>query len=197
IKNAGSTREMLEHLDELITRNEVELRKTRQDLARLELSERAAMESIKSGKKGGHEKEVVLLQIKRTRGQMESLKLRSDILNKNIELHLNLVGKIQAMEAMDLRGIEQPVVERVMLEFEEGMEKFNEAVHTGEGVTKTQSEVLTASDREELAKLEKEILGEAPSPTEVKRSADAELAEIEREIEQSRAKEREPEPEVE
>jgi hypothetical protein len=179
IKDAHSTLEMLDHLDELITRNEVELRKTRQELARLELSERASMENIKSGRVGDKEKQFVLLQIKRTRTQMDNLKLKADILNKNIELHMNLVGKIQAMEAMDLRGIEQSVVERVMLDFEEGMDKFRDLVHTGEGVTQTRDDVLTSKDKEELRKLEKEILGEAPP---VARSTDDELAEIEEEI---------------
>lgn len=182
IKDSHSTREMLEHLDELITRNEVELRKTRQELARLELSERASIENIKSGRVGDREKEFVLLQIKRTRGQMENLKLRADILNKNIELHLNLVGKIQAMEAMDLRGIEQNVVERVMLDFEEGMEKFRENVTTGEGVTKARNEVLTSKDKDDLRKLEKEILGEPKSVENRNADIDAELAKLEREL---------------
>lgn len=179
IKDAHSTREMLEHLDELITQNEVELRKTRQELARLELSERASIENIKSGRVGDREKEFVLLQIKRTRTQMSNLKLKADILNKNIELHMNLVGKIQAMEAMDLRGIEQNVVERVMLDFEEGMEKFRDSVHTGEGVTQTREEVLTSKDKEDLRKLEKEIMGEAPR---AQRTTDDELREIKEEI---------------
>lgn len=160
IKDANSTREMLERLDELITQNEVELRKTRQELARLEMSERASVENIKSGRVGDREKEFVLLQIKRTRTQMQNLKLKADILNKNIELHMNLVGKIQAMEAMDLRGIEQNLVERVMLDFEEGMEKFRDSVQTGEGVTETREDVLTTKDKDELRKLEKEIMGE-------------------------------------
>lgn len=183
IRDASSTREMLEHLDDLITQNEVELRKTRQELARLELSERASIENIKSGRVGDREKEFVLLQIKRTRTQMESLKLKADILNKNIELHLNLVGKIQAMEAMDLRGIEPSVVERVMLDFEEGMEKYREAVHAGEGITQSREDVLTAKDKEELRTLEKEILGEKPR-TE-KPNMDQELADIEAELMQA------------
>jgi len=178
IKDASSTREMLEHLDELITRNEVELRKTRQELARLELSERASIENIKSGRVGEREKEFVLLQIKRTRTQMQNLKLKADILNKNIELHMNLVGKIQAMEAMDLRGIEQSVVERVMLDFEEGMDKFRDSVQTGEGVVQSRDDVLTSKDKEDLRKLEKEIMGEETKP----RVMDADLREIEEEI---------------
>jgi hypothetical protein len=92
---------------------------------------------------------------------------------------MNLVGKIQAMEAMDLRGIEQNVVERVMLDFEEGMEKFRDSVHTGEGVTQTRDEVLTSKDKEDLRKLEKEIMGEAPP---VHRTTDDDLREIEEEI---------------
>lgn len=187
IKDARSTREMLEHLDDLITTNEVELRKTRQELARHELSERASIENIKSGRVGDREKEFVLLQIKRTRGQMDSLKLKADILNKNIELHLNLVGKIQAMEAMDLRGIEQNLVERVMLDFEEGMEKFRESVTTGEGLTRNNEQVLSSRDKDELKKLEKEILGEKPRAEQS--TSDAELAQLEAEL-TAREKER-------
>lgn len=183
IRDSRTTRESLEKLDELITRNEVELRKTRQELARLELQERASVESIKAGKIGEREKEFVLLQVKRTRGQMDALKLRADILNKNIELHLNLVGKIQAMEAMDLRGIEQPMVERIMIEFEEGMERFREAVNTGETLTKQGSGVLTNADRDELRKLEKEVLGAASQDRAAKDAEiDAEIAAIEAEL---------------
>ena len=180
IKNANSTREMLEHLDELITQNEVELRKTRQELARLELSERASIENIKTGRVGDREKEFVLLQIKRTRTHMGNLKLKADILNKNIELHMNLVGKIQAMEAMDLRGIEQSVVERVMLDFEEGMDKFRESVQTGDGVVQSRDEVLSNKDKEDLRKLEKEIMGEETRQRQ--RTTDEDLREIEEEI---------------
>ncbi|MCA8918767.1 MAG: hypothetical protein KDB32_06790 [Planctomycetes bacterium] len=180
IKNANSTREMLEHLDELITQNEVELRKTRQELARLELSERASIENIKTGRVGDREKEFVLLQIKRTRTHMGNLKLKADILNKNIELHMNLVGKIQAMEAMDLRGIEQSVVERVMLDFEEGMDKFRESVQTGDGVVQNRDEVLSNKDKEDLRKLEKEIMGEETRQRQ--RTTDEDLREIEEEI---------------
>ncbi|MCC6572844.1 MAG: hypothetical protein IT462_03545 [Planctomycetes bacterium] len=183
IRDSRSTRESLDKLDELITRNEVELRKTRQELARLELQERASVESVKAGKIGDREKEFVLLQVKRTRGQMDALKLRADILNKNIELHLNLVGKIQAMEAMDLRGIEQPMVERIMLEFEEGMEKFREAVNTGETLTKQHAGVLSVADKEELRKLEKEVLGSAQVDRAAKNAEiDAEIAALEAEI---------------
>jgi hypothetical protein len=187
IRNASSTREVLEHIDDLITTNEVELRKTRNELARLEMSERAAVENVKSGRVGDREKEFVLLQIKRTRGQMDSLKLKADILNKNIELHMNLVGKIQAMEAMDLRGIEQSMVEKVMLDYEEGMEKFREAVHSGEEVTKKKDGVLTARDKEDLRKLEAEILGEkkAPAKKESEGFSDEALAELEAELMQS------------
>jgi len=188
IRSASSTREVLDHLDELITTNEVELRKVRNELARMEMSERASVENLKSGRVGEREKEFVLLQVKRTRGQMDSLKLRADILNKNIELHMNLVGKIQAMEAMDLRGIEQSMVEKVMLDYEEGMEKFKESVHAGDGVTKKKEDVLSAKDKEELRKLEAEIMGESEKTSTRKNTeafSDEALAELEAELMQN------------
>jgi hypothetical protein len=184
IRKAGSTREILDHLDELITTNEVELRKTRNELARLEMSERASIENVKSGRIGDREKEFVLLQIKRTRGQMDGLKVKADILNKNIELHMSLVGKIQAMEAMDLRGIEQSMVEKVILDYEEGMEKFKESVHSGEGVTEKKEEVLSSKDKEDLRKLEQEILGEGKPAKEAEKEDVVEKAEAEQKARQ-------------
>lgn len=166
IQDADSTEEILEQLDELITRNEVELRKVRQELARLEMNEHNSAESIRQGKVGEREKDFVLHQIKRTRTQMKNLKLRADILNKNVELHMNLVGKIQSLEAMDLRGIENSMVEKIMLDYEEGMDKFREVVHTADGVTDTRDDLLSTKDQNELRDLEREIMGE-DKPTTV------------------------------
>ena len=79
-------REELDRYDELITRNEVELRKVMQELQRLELQEKAQAEALKAGKIGDQEKEVVLLSIKRNRTRIESLKHRIHVYNKNIEV---------------------------------------------------------------------------------------------------------------
>jgi tRNA threonylcarbamoyladenosine modification (KEOPS) complex Cgi121 subunit len=117
----------------------------------------------------------------------------ADILNKNIELHLNLVGKIQAMEAMDLRGIEQGVVEKVILDFEEGMEKFRESVQSGDGVIKSRNEVLTTKDKDELRKLESEILGEAKPAEKKNADMDAEHAALEEELKGRESKQAEKE----
>ena len=197
IKDSRSTREMLENLDELITRNEVELHKAHQELGRLEASEGLGIEKVRTGRVGEREKDMVLMQVRRTRSQMENLKLRADILNKNIELHLNLVGKIRAMEAMDLRGIEQSMVERLMLDFEEGMDAFREAVQTGEGAVRSEKDVLTPADKEELRKLEEEIMGEKTLTPGSQESEDA-LNEIKQALEEQEGggKEKE-EPEAE
>jgi gamma-glutamylcysteine synthetase len=101
---------------------------------------------------------------------------------------MNLVGKIQAMEAMDLRGIEQSMVEKVMLDYEEGMEKFKESVHAGDGVTKKKEDVLSAKDKEELRKLEAEIMGESEKTSTRKNTeafSDEALAELEAELMQN------------
>jgi hypothetical protein len=156
-------REELDRYDELITRNEVELRKVMQELQRLESQEKAQAEALRSGKIGEQEKEVVLLSVKRNRTRIESLKHRIHVYNKNIEVLQSMVDKHQTISAMNLRGIENQMVERLAMDFDERKDKYMESIETANAMKGTDTGILTLSEREDLKKLERELMGAKPA----------------------------------
>ncbi len=161
-------REELDRYDELITRNEVELRKVMQELQRLELQERGSAENFKAGRIGDQEKEVVLLSIKRNRTRIESLKHRIHVYNKNIEVLQSMVDKHQTIAAMNLRGIENQMVERLAMDFDERKDKYMESIETANSMKGTDTGILTLSEKEDLKKLERELMGTKPAEETVR-----------------------------
>ncbi|MBP9892435.1 MAG: hypothetical protein KBG84_11075 [Planctomycetes bacterium] len=161
-------REELDRYDELITRNEVELRKVMQELQRLELQEKGSAESFKAGRIGDQEKEVVLLSIKRNRTRIESLKHRIHVYNKNIEVLQSMVDKHQTIAAMNLRGIENQMVERLAMDFDERKDKYMESIETANSMKGTDTGILTLSEKEDLKKLERELMGTKPAEEVIK-----------------------------
>ncbi len=153
----------LDRYDELITRNEVELRKVMQELQRLELQERGAVENIKAGRIGEQEKEIVLLSIKRNRTRIESLKHRIHVYSKNIEVLQSMVDKHQTIAAMNLRGIEHQMVERLSMDFDERKDKYMESIETANAMSNSDIGVLSLKDREDLKKLEQELITGKPA----------------------------------
>jgi len=142
-------------LDKLVLDSETQLRFIRQQIAACSIQEADMIQNLKNGSLGGREKEFALLAIKRDRVTMESLKSKAEILNKNIEAHMNTIGKLWAMEAIALRNIDSEMLERVVLDFEEGMDAY-----TKENSIELQPpSTLTSQHREELHQLENEILG--------------------------------------
>lgn len=158
----AAMREELDRYDELITRNEVELRKVMQELQRLEMQEKAQAEALKAGKIGDQEKEVVLLSVKRNRTRIESLKHRIHVYNKNIEVLQSMVDKHQTIAAMNLRGIENQMVERLAMDFDERKDKYMESIETANAMKGTDTGILSLAEKEDLKKLERELLGNKP-----------------------------------
>lgn len=161
-------REELDRYDELITRNEVELRKVMQELQRLESHEKDQADKLKAGKIGDQEKEVVLLSIKRNRTRIESLKHRIHVYNKNIEVLQSMVDKHQTIAAMNLRGIESQMVERLAMDFDERKDKYMESIETANSMKNTDTGILSLSEKEDLKKLERELMGTKPAEETVR-----------------------------
>ena len=46
------------------------------------------------------------------------------IYERNMNLHLNLIGKIQQMEAMKLGGVDEAKIDQIVMDFEEKLEKY-------------------------------------------------------------------------
>jgi len=177
--NTSDTKELLSGLDKLITRNELRLKQLNKELESLEEMEQDDVSKIRGGSVSGRTKNNVLRSIKRMRKQMDNLEQRIEIYDRNINLHLNLIGKIQQMEAMSLAGVDEAQIDDIILDFETHFEEYSETVAAGEGAA-SESEPFKAASSEELSELESEIKGETePAP----RSKDEEeLRDLEQEI---------------
>ena len=94
---------------------------------------------------------------------MDALEDRMKILDTNINLHLKLMGKIQSMQAMEMRGVEEEQIDTVLLEFDAQLEEYESALKAGELVDSRRFEVDSAEEQA-LEELEAEILGGKTAP---------------------------------
>jgi hypothetical protein len=162
---ANTPRELLRGLDELLTTNEVEFKELERELERLESHERDEMARIRDGLVEGRQKRNALLSIQRLRKQMDNYESRLRIFDRNMNLHLSLIGKIQEIEAMKLRGVDEQRIDRIVMDFEEHLEKWNDTMSAAE-VAESTRQTLTAKDDRDLAALEREIVGGLPPEKE-------------------------------
>ncbi len=166
----------------------MELGEVRKEVDRVEGSEREEAAKVRDAKVDGRQKRYTLQTIKRLRRQLDNLESRMAIYDRNITLHLNLISKIQDMQAMALRGVTEEKIDEIITEFEQHLAEFSEVVRAGEtaleGVTG-----LAAEENRELEALEREIVAGDKGRSEEKRREDQSLAKIEAEIKAAPASE--------
>ena len=168
LENAESTGEILKGLDELITRNEVELEELHKEIEGLEELEKTEAERVRFGELGIRSKKNSLRKIQRLRKQMDNVEDRVRIHDANINLLIQLVGKIQSVESMEMRGVGEEQIDSILLEFESQLDDYSDVLQTGEIEGRSVASMELPADRE-LESLEKEIL----SPDEAEESADS------------------------
>lgn len=174
--NTADTKELLVGLDKLITRNEVRLKGLNKELEKLSEMEQAEVMRIHNNEVSGRTKNNALRSVRRIRRQLDNLEQRIEIYDRNISLHLNLIGKIQQMEAMNLAGVDEEQIDDIILDFESQFEEYTETVAASESAAAREPFKSVADS--ELAQLEAEIRGEAQPRT----ADEKELRELEKEI---------------
>ncbi|MEZ0229967.1 MAG: hypothetical protein ACAI25_15190 [Planctomycetota bacterium] len=153
--------ELRRGLDEIVTRNEVELKEVEREIDKLEKIELAEKDKVKAGTLSPREKDNTLRYIKRLRTRMDSYQKRHKIHQENIDLHLSLLDRIDEMEAMELKAVKQEQIEEIAVDYEERVEKHKEIILAGEAAAGREPRAHDDSrDRKELDALEKEILSE-------------------------------------
>ena len=169
IREAQDPRDVLRGLDELITRNEMEVNNITREMKALEEVEAGEISRVRSGELPDRSKNNVLRRITRLRKQMDNLEERQRIYNRNINLQIDLVGRVQALEAMDLRGVDEERIDSILAEYEQELSDYQSVLETQEIATGDLVGML--DDTTELGALEASILGEEPA--EKKRAAPA------------------------
>ncbi|MHC4597942.1 MAG: hypothetical protein ACYS47_02950 [Planctomycetota bacterium] len=189
IEKARSTRELLSGLDAVLTRNEMAFNKLKREIDKVVAILDEEEGKVQEGDLKGRQKRYTLQYVKRLRSHLDNLDHRMTIYDKNINLHIQLIGKIQDMEAMALRGVDEKQIDKIIMEFEEQVGEYMEVVHAGEAGFEGATSIAEREDKQ-LAALEKELLAEK------KPKEEAELAVIEP-IEEEKAEEEEPPAEAE
>lgn len=161
---AKTPADLLRGLDNLLTRNEMEAGELNKEINTIEQRADEEEERIRTGALPERQKRNALLHIKRLRKTMDNYEGRLRIYERNMNLHLNLIGKIQQMEAMKLGGVDEARIDQIVMEFEEKLEKYGDVMNAADA---HEGRTATASAREdrELRDLEAEILrkGERPA----------------------------------
>lgn len=191
-ERAANTSELLTALDDVLTHNEVELKVVQKEYEKLEGAERAEADKIREGDVAGRQKRYTLQSIKRLRLQLDNLEHRMAIYDRSITMNLKLIARIQDMEAMQQRGVDENKVDEILADYETQLMEFTDAAEATEESLAITSRLVEEEDQE-LAAIEAELAGaqakaeeasaEAQSKRdEIKAKQDAELAKIESEI---------------
>src|SRR5687767_1212769 len=89
---AKTPADLLKGLDSLLDRNQVELDVLNDEITRVERAALGEEERVRTGDLPEREKRNSLLKIKRLRKTMDNYEARQRIYERNINLHLNLMG---------------------------------------------------------------------------------------------------------
>lgn len=156
---AENTRDLMKGLQVQFGKNEVELRQHEEQLMALEKALAVEQERIRKGGLSASEETMILRRIKRLEKQCSIVDNLVAIYSDNVNLHLNLIAKIQEMEAMRLRGVSEDAIDRLLEEVGENLESYKRgrlAAESGGGPTMA---VSRSQEAKELDAIKQRILG--------------------------------------
>lgn len=156
-EQAKTPTELLRGLDDLLTRNEVEAKELNAEIANVEEAADGEEARIRSGEMPERQKRNALLHVKRLRKQLDNYEGRLRIYERNMNLHLTLIGRIQQMEAMKLGGVDEASIDKIVVDFEEKLEKYHDVMNAADA-HEGKASVVSAREERELRDLEQEIL---------------------------------------
>jgi hypothetical protein len=167
-QSASNPKELVKGLETLRARNEIDLRDNEEQLIGLEKAIIAEENSIRKGGLTAIEETIVLRRIERLGKQRANLEKQATIYNENVNLHLNLIARIQEMEAMRSRGVGEEEIDRLANDIEDNVEVYKRVSIAAEDGSNTVSAVDESAERRRLEELKKRIVGvkeEPPVPT--------------------------------
>jgi hypothetical protein len=169
--NAANPRDLVKGLETLRGRNEIDLRENEEELIGLEKAIILEENTIRKGGQTPTEETIILRRIERLEKQRGNLEKQVAIYNENVNLHLNLIAKIQEMEAMRSRGVGEEEIDRLVDEVEDHVEEYKRVSIAAEGGSNTVPAVDQSAERRRLEEIKKRIVGvkeepKAPAVTE-------------------------------
>jgi hypothetical protein len=164
--NSANPRDLIKGLETLRGRNEIELRENEEELIGIEKAILLEENAIRKGGLTPTEETIILRRIERLEKQRANLEKQVSIYNENVNLHLNLIAKIQEMEAMRSRGVGEEQIDRLVDEVEDHVEEYKRISIAAEGGENTVSAVDESAERRRLEEIKKRIVGPKEEPKE-------------------------------
>ena len=109
-----SPKEALQDLDAIVTRNEMGLDALLKEIEESDARLHAEEDKIRNKQVNSWRKRAVLQSVRRLRTHLSNLDRRMSIYDKNLTVALALVGKVEDMQAMSLRGVDIEEIDRVL-----------------------------------------------------------------------------------
>ncbi len=163
-QDAASPRDLIKGLETLRAQNEIELRENEEQLIGLEKAVTAEENSIRRGELTPTEETIILRRIERLEKQRANLGKQVLIYNENVNLHLNLIAKIQEMEAMRSRGVGEDQIDRMVDEVEGHVEEYKRVSLAAESGSNMSTAVDESAERRRLEEIKKRIVGRKEEP---------------------------------
>ena len=161
---SGSPKELISGLESLRGRNEIDLRDNEQELIGLERAIALEEASIRRGGLTATEETIILRRVERLEKQRANLDRQVSIYNENVNLHLNLIAKIQEMEAMRSRGVGEEEIDHLVDEVESGVEEYKRVGIAAESGSSVPPAVDIQAERRRLEGIKKRILDDGQPP---------------------------------
>jgi hypothetical protein len=163
-QNSANARDLIKGLEAQRGRNEIDLRDNEEQLISLEKAIGQEEESIRRGALTPTQETIILRRIERLEKQRANLEKQVSIYNENVNLHLNLISKIQEMEAMRSRGVSEDEIDNLVDDVQEHVEQYKRVSIAAEGSTNTSSAVDDSAERRRLEEIRKRIVGVKEQP---------------------------------
>jgi hypothetical protein len=163
-QDAASPRDLIKGLETLRAQNEIELRENEEQLIGLEKAVAVEENSIRHGALTPTEETIILRRIERLEKQRANLGKQVLIYNENVNLHLNLIAKIQEMEAMRSRGVGEDQIDRMVDEVEDHVEEYKRVSIAAESGSNMSTAVDESAERRRLEEIKKRIVGRKEEP---------------------------------
>jgi hypothetical protein len=162
--SASNSRDLVKGLETLRGRNEIDLRDNEEELIGIEKAIILEENSIRKGGLTSTEEMIILRRIERLGKQRANLEKQVSIYHENVNLHLNLISKIQEMEAMRSRGVAEGEIDQLASDMEENVEEYKRVSIAAEDGSNLQSAVDESAERRRLEELKKRIMGVKEEP---------------------------------
>lgn len=166
---ASSPRELLKELEAIRARNEIDLRECEEQLLGVEKAIALEEQAVRRGGLTPTEETIALRRIERLEKHRANSERQARIYNENVNLHMNLIAKVQELEAMRARGVGEDEIDRLIGEVEAGITDYKRVSIAAESGAAVAAPVDESAERRRLEELKRRILagGEtahAPEP---------------------------------